>query len=35
MVSDPEYLEIHRHRVAALADSRLILSSLATPAAGG
>ncbi len=35
MVSDPQYLEIHRHRVAALADSRLILSSLATPAAGG
>jgi uncharacterized protein (DUF1330 family) len=35
MVSDPEYLEIHRHRVAALADSRLILSSLATPPADG
>ena len=33
MVSDPEYLEIHQHRVAALADSRLILSSLATPPA--
>jgi uncharacterized protein (DUF1330 family) len=36
MVTDPEYLEIHQHRVAALADSRLILSSLATlPAADG
>ncbi len=33
MVSDPQYLEIHQHRVAALADSRLILSSLATPPA--
>jgi uncharacterized protein (DUF1330 family) len=31
MISDPEYLEIHRHRAAALADSRLILSSLAMP----
>ncbi len=35
MVSDPQYLEIHQHRVAALADSRLILSSLATPPAAG
>ncbi|MGZ8665639.1 MAG: DUF1330 domain-containing protein [Solirubrobacterales bacterium] len=26
MTADPEYLEVHRHRVAALADSRLILS---------
>ena len=26
MIADPEYLEVHRHRVAALADSRLILS---------
>ncbi len=26
MTSDPGYLEIHAHRVAALADSRLILS---------
>ena len=32
MVTDPEYLEIHQHRVAALADSRLILSSPAAPA---
>lgn len=27
MVGDPEYLEVSRHRSAALADSRLILSS--------
>ncbi len=26
MTADPDYLEVHRHRVAALADSRLILS---------
>jgi uncharacterized protein (DUF1330 family) len=26
MTADPAYLEVHRHRVAALADSRLILS---------
>ncbi len=26
MTADPGYLEVHRHRVAALADSRLILS---------
>jgi uncharacterized protein (DUF1330 family) len=33
MVADPDYLRIHEHRVAALADSRLILSSPAVPAA--
>ena len=26
MIADPDYLEVHQHRVAALADSRLILS---------
>ncbi len=31
MTADPDYLEIHRHRVAALADSRLILSRPAVP----
>jgi uncharacterized protein (DUF1330 family) len=35
MVSDPEYLEIHQHRVAALADSRLVVSSLVTPPGAG
>ncbi len=29
MTTDPEYLKIHAHRVAALSDSRLILSKLA------
>jgi uncharacterized protein (DUF1330 family) len=32
MASDSAYLAIHAHRVAALADSRLILSSLVTDA---
>jgi uncharacterized protein (DUF1330 family) len=30
MVSDPDYLAIHAHRIAAVADSRLILSKPAT-----
>lgn len=36
MASDPEYLAIHVHRAAALADSRLILSTqLALPGSAG
>ncbi|MFN8160735.1 MAG: DUF1330 domain-containing protein [Solirubrobacterales bacterium] len=31
MVSDPGYQEVHRHRAAALADSRLILSKSQVP----
>jgi uncharacterized protein (DUF1330 family) len=33
MVSNPDYLAIHPHRVAALDDSRLILSEAVTPPA--
>jgi uncharacterized protein (DUF1330 family) len=32
MTSDPDYLAIHPHRVAGLADSRLIVSKLVTDA---
>ncbi len=31
MATDPEYLEIHQHRDAALADSRLIVCEQVTP----
>lgn len=33
MATDPEYLEVHRHRDAALADSRLIVCAQVTPGA--
>jgi uncharacterized protein (DUF1330 family) len=35
MTADPDYLEVHRHRVAALADSRLILSRPVVPPEAG